>query len=433
MSLSSRFLAPIIAAVVTAAAIIGFLAWHLSRSTRIVRENPGNGRLAQDEEWFAEAEIGSDGADRSLTALRRGDVATLRGKWAEAEREYAAAVSDGGGLPALRKLAGAQLQRRKVDELRKTIKSLRSAGAREEDLILIEVLVTLRTGDLSSAAAALDAAAESPQKHYGKLLYAVITADHERARGEAQQVLGGWEPVLRQNAGRIIEAYDAYALFPESPPLHRTTLLAQALAEVQECELALPMLVPVLQEQEDYRDAWLLQGYCELVTERSAQALHSLERAYNLDPEKPETQYFLGRAYEDIGDPSNAVIFFQYAVQNGFEPKREARLALALAALAANRPELALEQYRFLSEDAEGDLHIVGQFIALAHTLGKNDDALGAAQKAAVRWPNDALAHELLGDALAALGRVADARTAYANALSIDPLRERVSEKLKKL
>jgi len=58
---------------------------------------------------------------------------------------------------------------------------------------------------------------------------------------------------------------------PSSPrvrEIHLLTLVSRALAQVQECELALPLLSQVTGIQDDYRDAWIVQGFCELSSER---------------------------------------------------------------------------------------------------------------------------------------------------------------------
>lgn len=401
MPLSPRITIPVAAAVLCAGLIVGLLSWQLrtTRATLTQALMPVNttplGLPLNPRTTTPDAEA-IDTGDAALTHVRAGDLFALRGQWANAEKEYQAAVDAGGGLTALRKLAQAQLQRRDVRSARTTLEQLQRSGARPEDLLLLKSIIDLRTGELEKARAFLTAAPDSPQKHYGLGLLALIGADHETAKMELTLVLSGWETVLRSYARALLAAYEEYALFPESPPIHLQTLLSRALAEVQECELALPMLSQVTRMQDDYRDAWIVEGYCELTTERNQEALASLERAYQLDPEKPETQYFLARAYSALADHGNAVTFLQYALQNGFEPEADARQLLAQEALNAGNVSLALDQYDALTKLPQSALATYRTFVSAALTAGKNQEALVKAEEAVQRWPSEKIAKDLL-------------------------------------
>jgi predicted Zn-dependent protease len=254
-------------------------------------------------------------------------------------------------------------------------------------------------GEVVAAQQALAAAQDSPQKHYGQALLAIVTGKNDDAKKELLAVLNGWDPALRAYARTLQSAYDEFALFPESPPIHLTTLLSRALAQVQECELALPLLNEVLQQQDDYRDAWTVQGYCELTTERTAEALASFQKAYGIDPEKPEIQYFLGRTYIAMKQWKNASTFLQYALANGFEPKKEARRQLALASEEAGDHVLALDQLRELLTEPDADLALFKKTVELAISLGKVADAEQYAAAAVKKWPASAEAQALVTQA----------------------------------
>jgi len=228
-------------------------------------------------------------------------------------------------------------------------------------------------------------------------------------------------------------AYDEFSLFPESPDIHLVTLLSRALAQVQECELALPLLVQVTQVQDDYRDAWIVQGYCELTTERFEQALASLERAYSLDPQKPEIQYFLARTYAAMADHQNAITFFEYALMNGFGPATEIRRRIALSALEVNNAELALEQYEELMKEEDATIEPYEGYVTTSLALGHVEQAYLHAQKAVERWPENGQAHELFGWAAMEAGQKEEAQQELEKALELNPYLTRAKEKLKDL
>jgi len=437
MKIPARVLVPVLLALLCAGSLVGFLWWQLSSSSHALLRQEANTPDASTDLAFTGSTIVDttpiDSRDQALLKLREGDLLAVRGEWADAETAYGEAVKLEGGLPALRKLALAQLQRRNMSGLQETIRSLKAAGARPEDVALIENIVLLRTGELTTARRRLEEAEDTPQKHYGLALLNIIEGSHDQAKQELTLVTQGWEPVLRTNARTLLAAYDQFALFPESSDLHLTTLLARALAQVQECELALPLLAQVTTQKEDYRDAWIVQGYCELATERPQQALTSLEHAYNLNPEKPEIQYFLARAHAALNEHDNAITFLEYALQNGFEPKDELRRLIAVESLKKGDTAAALAQYKLLANEPGAAIETFEGAVSTALSLDRKEEAFTLATLATTRLPETARAFDLLGMAAIAAGKKEDARAALTKALQLDPYLMSAKDRLDKL
>lgn len=432
MKIPTRILLPVFAALAIVAGLLTYLWWQLQHTTLHART--GNTSVVSDiailtTQNYADLSAG----DAGLLALREGDVLALQGNWKDAQTKYEEAVRNNAGLQALRKLVQAQLQRRDINGAKNTRNKLQAQGAKPEDLLLIDVIILLRTGELVQAKTLLANAPESPHKQYGLALLNIIQGNHESAKNELVTVVNGWDPVLRTYAKTLQAAYDEYALFPESPEIHLITLLSRALAESQQCELALPLLTQVVKKQDDYRDAWIVQGYCELMGERYENARSSLERAYNLDPEKPEIQYFLARAYSALDDNVNAVTFSQYALQNGFEPQKEIRRFLATEAEITGNTALALEQYRALSQLPDADLQTFAKVVSLFMSANQKTDALAFAESATRKWPTEAKAFELLGWVQEGMGQTEDAKANYQKALQLNPALSSAKEKLSRL
>lgn len=418
---SPRIVVPVLFAAACAGSLTAILSWQvahtralLSSQAQVTSDDP-----IADPGAGAALQLGA--RDEALIALRAGDIAALQGDWAAAQEQYTRAADARGGLPALRKLAQAQLQRRDWAGVRQTIDRLKRAGARPEDILLLESLTALRNGELVSAQNMLSAAEPSPHRTYAQALLSIVQGNHDAARQYLQETETGWEPVLRSNARTLHAAYDEFALFPDSPNIHLITLLSRALAQVQECELALPLLVQVTQQQDDYRDAWIVQGYCELTTERTDEALASFERAYALDPEKPEIQYLLGRTFLARSDATNALTFLRYALKNGFEPESEVRKELAKAAVASGDAPLALEQYEALLQNESADVSVAEDLVNTALAANLVQEAMFAAENATRRWPESGKAWQLLGRSAEKAGKNADAKTAYDRARQLDP------------
>ena len=117
MKVSSRITAPVVLALLCAGVLIVFLWWQIARSTVVLR--PDSPVVIPPDDFLNEPTITAppqaiDPRDQALVHLRQGDLSALKGDWKGAQKEYKLSVEANGGLPALRKLATAQLQRRDI-------------------------------------------------------------------------------------------------------------------------------------------------------------------------------------------------------------------------------------------------------------------------------------------------------------------------------
>ncbi len=426
-----RFLFPVVLALACTVALIVGLLWQLKASTRGLT---GTVRPGSQRTSVLPVIETIDPRDTALMAMRAGDVQAVQGRWAAAREAYAQSVTAGGGLPALRKLAQAQLQLGDKDALADTIARMREAGATGTDIELLEIVIALRAGDIAKAQTGVAALPEnSPQKHYASALLAILQGDHTSAQQSLAAVETGSEPLLKNYAAVLRGAYDEFALFPQSPNIHLVTLLGRALAQIEECPLALPLLSQVTTQQPDYRDAWIVRGFCELSAGTPDTALVSLNQAYGLDPEKPETQYYLGRAYAGTGDHHNAVTFLSNALKNGFKPERTVREALLEEAIASADTLLGLTHAQALAALDDATVTDAERAVTLSIQAQDLPGALSIAQAATQRWPQDGRSFDLLGLALGASGRRDEARQALESALTLNPNLQSAKERLQQL
>jgi len=431
MQIPPRILVPIVLAVVLSTGIGGIFFWQIKHSVTVI-ESAFQGNTK--EKTFLRSLLGGRKAlptlgegnqSEALLLLKQGELFEFRGEWKKAEEKYRLSTEAGGGILALKKLAAIQLQRRQYDTVSGTIDHLRNGGASNEDIQFLLGILALRQGKMQDALSAFRRIGDEPKGIYGQSLVSLAKGDHEEARALLIQAQASTDPTIRSYATVILEALSEYALFPQSDQSHLLALLSRALAETNECEVGLSLVKPVTEERSQYRDAWIVRGFCEFTTERTAEALTSLEHAYKLDPEKPEIQYFLARTYAALGDPQNAVTFLQYAILNGFEPQRDARELLAEYARELGQTELALEQYTIIAEKNDGGIAEYRRAIELGassqtHAL----EALSLAKQAEKKWPDDALVLALLAKASAAAGLPEDARKYAERSLAIDPTNE---------
>jgi tetratricopeptide (TPR) repeat protein len=193
------------------------------------------------------------------------------------------------------------------------------------------------------------------------------------------------------------------------------------------------MLSPVLAAQDDYRDAWIVQGYCQLTTERPDEAKLSLERAYAIDPQKPEIQYFLARTFSKLGDHQAAVTYLKYAIENGFSPLAEAKRLLAAEAFATGDTALALQQLDEIARADGASIDAYADFVTAALGTDRKEEAYAMAQSAVAAHPDNAVAHDLLGWAAAETKRKDEARAELQKALDLDPTLQSARDRLSEL
>lgn len=439
MKLSPRIWIPVSLALLLCIGAGAFFLWHIKTSIALIEKTTNIVRTTSNRmiDSIREVQTPADTLAldaQALTLLREGEALMLQGEVKKAEEKFAGSVQAGGGAPALRKLLEAELQRRNYDGAQETLNQLEKAGAKRENVTLFSGLLALHQGDAKKAQSRFDTIKGTPEGSYGSALVLIASGAEEQAHALLKDAAAGSDPVIRSYAKILVDAYDEYGLFPESKTSHRTTLLARALAQMNECEVALPLLQKVTSEEAEYRDAWIVKGYCELTSERFDEALTSLEQAYNIDPEKPEVQYFLSRTYFALGDPQNAVTFLQYAILNGFQPERNARLLLARYAVELGNTDLALEQYQALIDDPQAPISTFQKFVDLALSLkNKEQQAYNAAKLAESKWPEEQSVLIMLAKTEIAIEKKEDARGHLESVLVKDPGNEEAKELMKKM
>lgn len=441
MKPSLRIVIPIALAIVASGIIGAIFLWQINASVRTIESSFQSQRGSSILEKIVPGTMTRTSAvpqnqSRALMSLRQGEIFEMKGEWKRAEEKYQESVSTGGGLSALRRLAGIQLQRREFDAASRTITQLSADVRDQSSIVLLQGLLELRQGNTTRAKKVFNRDPEMPEALYGLALVAIAEGNHDEAKIILDRAVQSSDPTMKAYAGTLMRAYQEFALFPDGQEIHRQTLVAHALAETGECELALTLVNAVVTVQSRYRDAWIVKGYCEFATERLKDALTSLEQAYALDPEKAETQYFLARVHSALGDPQNAVTFLQYAIINGFEPEKDARSLLSDYAKELGNTDLALEQLQILAKDPGSTIDSFVTYVNLALSLQSHaPSAYELAKDAVKRWPNDSTALALAARTALASGLPNDAKKYIDASLAIDPQNAealRVQEELRK-
>jgi tetratricopeptide (TPR) repeat protein len=186
--------------------------------------------------------------------------------------------------------------------------------------------------------------------------------------------------------------------------------------------LALAKIGPVLEDDADYRDAWLLTGYAQFAQKNFELAKQSWETAFALDSGKPETQYFLGLVNFELDDLAEAEKFFLLARENRM-PTTELSGKLAETYLQQGKYRAAAD---LLAEEiAKNRTTTLADFVKpISLYLDKLQDGRNAwnlANLAKQRFPEEAFAHNLAGWVSLSNGYLPEARSQLEKSIELNP------------
>ena len=395
---------------------------------------------------------------RARAELELGDLDTALATFREVERTYP--DQPGVRLPRIATL----LEQRRFDEARNAILDARKASSDSADVSALRhleanlYLQQARSGDLAAATAGVqrlvdeapdDAAlwaalvpllfADRKHEHARDLVAAALAADPDRfalygiaasiehalgRREQAEASLRAWierapSPTGYSALARLQSEYgdDATALatlergiaeFPSDRmlPVARVETLLGA-ERVGDAEAA---IAPLASGAIDPRHLELLRARIDLARGDARAARSRLER---LVPELDDatSQFWLGRALEQTGDPIGAERRYAISItRNPVDPSG----ALAASQLAAARGDWAVAgSYAQLAVQRSPGLGGAWQSLVTALIeFGRGDEAERVARQALELFPSDANIHALHAAALRTQGRYADALAA---------------------
>ena len=178
---------------------------------------------------------------------------------------------------------------------------------------------------------------------------------------EGQRVLTSDVAVKIKELSIVYEEFDNLA---EGKNAHLFAELAKVLATHNEGSLARELADTSIKEDVSYIDAWILRGYAQMLLRDFHLAELDLRHAYELDPLRPETQYFLALSLYEQQKLDEAALFFEKALDYDFEFSAEVRWKLLDIFSAQQKYDQVIELYRdLLDYDTESD-----KFISAIHT-----------------------------------------------------------------
>ncbi len=265
--------------------------------------------------------------------------------------------------------------------------------------------------------------AHNKQSKYYQAIVTLYFGDYEKGKTLLKEAINmSGETEYTDKAKNYLSAFDEFDSNQGGQNTHLKTLLARSYAQTGEYQLAIPLLFKIIQEKKDYRDSWIILGYAYLNLGKYAEAIESLEEARKLDPQKPETLFFLGLGYYGVNDLQKAASILQSARNNGYEPRVQVDQKLAEIYLQMKQYQKAALSYEeVIALNHEDVNYFIRPIWIYLERLNSPTMATNLAQKALQTHPGDAMSYNLVGWGKIGEGKLDEAEIYLRKSLQIDP------------
>jgi tetratricopeptide (TPR) repeat protein len=259
---------------------------------------------------------------------------------------------------------------------------------------------------------------------YLKALLDIASGKHDDAKKILNTLVDDTtvDNTTKANIQKIMAAYQEFDFAKSAEDLYLSELLSRTFTQIGEYELAINNLKQILKTRPDLRDSWILLGFSYLNLHNDLFALTSFEHAYELDSEWPATQYFLGVTYAEMGKYEDAIIYLNYALNNGFEPSAVVKQKLADMYLNAGKYSDSVKLYEDILQTNKQDVNaFVRPIWIYLEFLSQPEKAMKLAEMAVITFPDEAMAYNLLGWSQTGTLNYIEAEKNLNKAISIDP------------
>jgi tetratricopeptide (TPR) repeat protein len=263
-----------------------------------------------------------------------------------------------------------------------------------------------------------------PTVKYYKAITLVLYKNFDEAKTKFQEIISALEipPQILENSKKFMDSFTTFSYFKEGEEIFLQTLLAKSLIDVKEYEASIPLLYDIIDQKNNYRDAWIILGYAYLNTDKISDSIYAFTEAKDLDEEKPQTLFFLGLAYFANNEIEKATFYIEEADKNGFEPKDEIYIKLGEIYLIQENFEKSEENFaKVLSLNTNNIGVFIREIWLNIDKLNNPEKALEFAYLAVEKYPNDSMSYNLVGWALTATEDYSKAKIYLTKALEIKP------------
>ncbi len=216
----------------------------------------------------------------------------------------------------------AELAQRKLDEAEQDLETAADLDPTNAQVLVAQARVSLAREDRKIAARFVSDALKKDRKNPDALFLDSVLSLHDKPT-TAQNNLATLA-TLTQDKNLIAKTQALTPIVAQilnniANPAYEFALSAGALLDHEEPDLALLDARQAVDEDQEYRDAWLMQGRAEIATDRLEAAKISLEKAAALDPTSGQVAFVQGLLAIKEGDTQGAVDAFQKAIDLGYK------------------------------------------------------------------------------------------------------------------
>ncbi|MCF7906079.1 tetratricopeptide repeat protein [Candidatus Gracilibacteria bacterium] len=338
------------------------------------------------------------------------------------------------------------LQTQDIQKLENLIQTLSTLFPNNPEITVLQGRKHIAEQDFQTASMLLQNASDnlSPGLHFYRAILVALQNDHQTAKRILEDLatlpvasslisLGedGLENAERDSntlsqelASKVNDVLHAYKTFDDvsgGKNPHLFALLGKTLAEHNEAVLAYKFAEIALTEDVSYIDAWIVRGYANLQIGNIEEALKDLRHAYDLDPLRSQTHYFLALALDKAGKTDEAVLFFEKSLEHDFEFSDEVRWRLVELFSRQAQYDRVIELYEtLLDENSEPNQYVHAMHTAI-DILKRPDTALTFAERLVTEKPNDAFALNMHGWALIVNKKFVQAENELEKAKELEP------------
>lgn len=361
--------------------------------------------------------------------IEKGNYYYDRGFLTFAANEYvkAANLEPGRTEPYL-KLAQANFDLAEYPKASKNAEMILSLDPDNYEARYFLVLTSIKQNDFTKADLLIDELLASgltdARLTFYKVLLKITLSQYDEGKSLLRELsaVSAMSPDMRDKISTVSAAFEEFEFAQSAEGLYLDELLSRSLNQIGEYEMAIFKLKSILQNRSDLRDAWILLGFSYLNLEKYLFALSAFERAYELDPQSPSTQYFLGLTYSELSRFDDAIIYLNYSLSNGFEPEVVVKQKLADLYLEVEEYEKSVAAYESVLEDNKEDINsFVRPIWMYLDFLEEPIKALKLAELAVITFPEDPMAYNLLGWSQVGTQNYVESEKNLKKAIEMDP------------
>ncbi len=360
--------------------------------------------------------------------IKKGDYYAERGFLTYATNEYVKAANlEPTRLDPFRKLLKTNFDLGDYSKAKKNAEKILEMQSDDYQTQYYLVKIHIKQNDFTKADLLIDqlvaAGAVDNHLNYLKALLQITFGKHDEGKVLLNALVKDIElnVDLAADIQKVMSAYQEFEFAKAAEDLYLAELLSRSLNQIEEYEMSIYKLKNILRTRTDLRDAWILLGFAYLNLDNYLFALTSFEHAYEIDPEWPSTQYFLGITYSELRQTDDAIVYLNYALENGFEPAIVVQHKLADLYLDNKEYDKSVSIYESLLESNQQDINsFVRPIWIYLDFLQEPSKAVKLAELAVIAFPEDPMAYNLLGWSQSGTGNYIEAEKNLKKAIASD-------------